>query len=76
MTHDIGSKNWRSWFPKDDKSYGENLGRYYTNTDTLISAWVKSPSHYQNIVESDFTRIGMAVENCNNQNYIVTNFSN
>ena len=76
LSHNVGSKNWKSWFPKNNKSQGENLARYYDNTDHLIQAWVKSPSHYQIIVESDFMMIGIGIVDCDKQNYIVTNFSN
>ncbi len=43
------------------KAAGENLARDFSNTDGMVSAWMKSPTHRDNIVNSKYTQIGIAV---------------
>lgn len=38
---------------------GENLAKGYTNTDSMIQAWMNSPSHRENILSSDFEETGI-----------------
>ena len=38
---------------------GENLGRKFKNSDSMIKAWMKSPGHKKNIMQ-DFTDTGVA----------------
>ena len=40
---------------------GENLARDFTNPRSVVDAWIKSPSHRKNILETDFEEIGVAV---------------
>lgn len=40
---------------------GENLARDFTNPQNVVDAWINSPSHRNNILESDFEEIGVAV---------------
>lgn len=40
---------------------GENLARDFTNPQSVVDAWIDSPSHRKNILESDFKEIGIAV---------------
>ena len=42
---------------------GENLAIGFTNEDNAFNAWVKSPTHYQNMLDSDYQEIGIAVLN-------------
>jgi len=42
---------------------GENLAIGFTNEDNACNAWVKSPTHYQNMLDSDYQEIGIAVLN-------------
>lgn len=39
--------------------YGENLARKFRNTDNMIRAWYKSPSHKKNMLK-DYTDTGIA----------------
>lgn len=39
---------------------GENLAKDFTDTDTLMKAWMASPSHRANILDRDFCEIGIA----------------
>jgi uncharacterized protein YkwD len=42
---------------------GENIGRGMDATpDTMVQVWVNSPSHYENLIDADFTEIGLAID--------------
>ncbi len=38
---------------------GENLGMGFMDADSVVAAWVNSPTHYQNIIDTDFVEIGV-----------------
>lgn len=38
---------------------GENLGEGFTNSNTLMNAWMNSPSHRANVLNGNFTEIGI-----------------
>jgi len=40
---------------------GENLARDFSNTESMISAWMASPTHRANIMNSKYDEIGIAV---------------
>jgi len=40
---------------------GENLGRGFSNASSLQDAWMASPTHYANIMKSEFREIGIAI---------------
>ncbi len=40
---------------------GENLARNFYNSSDVVKAWMASPTHKENIVNSHYTNIGMAV---------------
>lgn len=40
---------------------GENLGEGFTNVEELETAWMDSPKHRENILDSRFTDIGVSV---------------
>lgn len=42
---------------------GENLARDFYDTDSLIKAWMNSPTHRDNIVNSKYQEIGVGVVN-------------
>lgn len=43
------------------KLAGENLGRDYGNTGSLIGAWIASPTHKQNILSNRYKETGIAL---------------
>ncbi len=45
------------------KFAGENLAKDFYNTDSLMSAWMKSPTHRANIVSNNYSEIGIGVVN-------------
>jgi uncharacterized protein YkwD len=40
---------------------GENLAKGFSSVTRLMNAWVASPSHYKNLVEPQFTDIGIGM---------------
>lgn len=42
---------------------GENLARDFYDTDSLIKAWMNSPTHRENIINSKYQEIGIGVVN-------------
>ena len=40
---------------------GENLAIGFSDPDTIVNAWENSPTHYSNLIDPDFTEIGVAV---------------
>ncbi|MDD2225090.1 MAG: CAP domain-containing protein [Candidatus Shapirobacteria bacterium] len=42
---------------------GENLAKDFYNTDSLVSAWMNSPTHKENIINTKYKEIGIAVVN-------------
>jgi len=45
------------------KYAGENLARDFDTTGEMVAAWMNSPTHKENIVNPNFTQIGLAVVN-------------
>ena len=42
---------------------GENLAMGFVSADEVIGAWKDSPTHYANLIDSDFSQIGVAMAN-------------
>lgn len=40
---------------------GENLGRGFSDANSLHNAWMASPTHYANIMKPEFREIGIAI---------------
>jgi hypothetical protein len=40
---------------------GENLARGFANADTVVAAWLASPSHRANVLDPSYTDVGFAV---------------
>jgi hypothetical protein len=54
------------WYFIDQANYsyqtaGENLARNFTQADTMVQAWLNSPTHRANILDSKYTDTGIAV---------------
>jgi uncharacterized protein YkwD len=47
------------------KYAGENLAKDFSNNEEVLEAWMASPAHQANIINPDFTQIGLAVVNGN-----------
>ena len=42
---------------------GENLAKNFLFSDGVVTAWMNSPSHKENIVNSNYTQVGYAIVN-------------
>ncbi len=40
---------------------GENLAMGFSRAEDVMNAWIKSPLHYQNIIDKDFSEIGIGL---------------
>lgn len=52
------------WFKNAGYNYlyaGENLAKDFGSTDRMVSAWMASPTHRDNIVSAKYQEIGLAV---------------
>lgn len=63
FSHDspTGVTPWH-WFDAAGYTYafaGENLAVYFTDSDAVVDAWMKSPTHRANIVGKNYTEIGV-----------------
>jgi len=50
------------WFAQADYNFvhaGENLAIHFTDTEELVDAWMDSPTHRANIMNGDYTEIGI-----------------
>lgn len=48
------------WTVNSNLMYGENLAYNYADANSVVSAWMASPTHKANIVNGEFTTVGMA----------------
>ncbi len=58
-----GKSPW-TWFKAVGYNYlyaGENLAKDFGSTDRMVSAWMASPTHRDNIVNAKYSEIGLAV---------------
>ncbi|MBT6690821.1 CAP domain-containing protein [Candidatus Parcubacteria bacterium] len=66
------NRSLKNWLFDADYSFrvaGENLALGFSNPEDVVNAWVKSPTHYANMVDTDFTEIGVAMVSGNYQGY-------
>lgn len=42
---------------------GENLAMGFSSAEEIFAGWVKSPTHYANLIDPDYTQFGVAMEN-------------
>ncbi len=54
------------------KYAGENLARDFNSNDEVVKAWMASPSHRENIVNQEFTQMGLAVVSGNLKGFNTT----
>lgn len=43
-------------------TYGENIAKGYPTEQHVIEGWLKSPGHCKNIMDNDFTKMGIATK--------------
>lgn len=59
-------KTFSSWIKDTEYEYsfiGENLAQGFSDSESIIKAWLKSPGHRENILNNNFTETGIAVYN-------------
>lgn len=74
---DMFAKNYWAHFAPDGKTpwdfilnsgynyqyAGENLAKNFLFSDSVVSAWMDSPTHRENILKSNYTDVGFAIVN-------------
>jgi uncharacterized protein YkwD len=61
-----GGVNWTGW--------GENIARGQDNPAAVMNAWMNSPGHRSNILNSIFTHLGVGVHEAGGGPWWVQNF--
>lgn len=56
------------------RAAGENLARNFDDADAVVSAWMASPSHRDNILQPKFQEIGVGVEKTGDSFYVTAVF--
>ncbi len=62
--HNLNGKKFSQWIKDVDYNYhyaGENLAINFIRAEATMDAWIDSPSHKKNILNSKFKEIGVAV---------------
>ncbi|MBT4121493.1 hypothetical protein HOE31_00900, partial [bacterium] len=54
------------------KVAGENLALGYSSAEEVVDAWTKSPTHYANLIDNDYTEIGVGMLSGNYKGYDTT----
>lgn len=49
------------WTVNSDVQWGENLAKLYNSGDTVVSAWMASPTHAANILAADYASMGIGI---------------
>lgn len=58
-----GTTPWH-WFGEVDYAYadaGENLAKNFTTSDSVLAAWLQSPTHRANVLKDAYSDVGFAV---------------
>lgn len=62
--HNLGNKKFSKWVQEENYKYayvGENLAIDFSTNRGVIKAWLASPSHRKNLLNKNFSEIGVAV---------------
>ncbi len=49
------------WTVDSNVQYGENLAKLYQSADSVYAAWMNSPTHAANIMDSGYKTVGIAI---------------
>lgn len=67
--------NGSDWYTvNSDLMWGENLAKGYVTAETLVEAWMASPTHAANILNGSFTTCGIAVYEVDGKLYFAQEF--
>ena len=65
----------RQWYTVNKKLMGgENLAMGFTTAKSVMDAWVNSPTHYANLIDVEYTKVGIAVYEVNGKLFIAQAF--
>lgn len=57
------------WTVNSNLMYGENLAKGYSTAESAVSAWMASPTHKANILDTEFTTGAIAIHVDSNGNW-------
>lgn len=69
------NKSLRNWLYSAGYNFqvaGENLAMGFSGADQVVNAWTNSETHYANIIDPDFTEIGVAAVSGDYKGYETT----
>lgn len=61
FAHEINNESTWQFISLPYEKAGENLAVGFTNPEKMMFAWLKSPGHRDNILNPDFTKIGIGI---------------
>ena len=67
-----GLKNWLLSCQYPYAVAGENLALGFSQAEDVVQAWQQSPTHYANMIDRDFSEIGVAMVGGNYQGFDTT----
>ncbi len=62
------------WTVNSDLMWGENLAKGYKTADSVVEAWMNSPTHAANILDNSFVTCSIAVYEVNGKIYMAQEF--
>ena len=67
--------NGKDWYTVNSElMWGENLAKGYDSAQSVVDAWMASPTHAANILAGDFTTCSIAVYETNGKLYFAQEF--
>ncbi|MFR2605978.1 MAG: CAP domain-containing protein [Waltera sp.] len=67
--------NGKDWYTVNSElMWGENLAKGYDSAQSVVDAWMASPTHAANILADDFTTCSIAVYETNGKLYFAQEF--
>lgn len=54
------------WTVDPEVQYGENLAKNYKTADKAYEAWMKSPTHAENIMDAKYRTVAIAIHQADN----------
>ena len=62
--------NGSAWYTVDSSvMFGENLAKLYYTGESVVDAWMASPTHAANIMDGNFKTVGIAIYQASNGNW-------
>ena len=67
--------NGRDWYTVNSElMWGENLAKGYDSAQSVVDAWMASPTHAANILADDFTTCSIAIYEKSGKLYFAQEF--